>query len=69
MIEIKLGQSEIDKGADNLNKIESLIIDHNSKEKQNKLRLPDLKLIITGTEYGYKRDDGVIVIPLACLKD
>lgn len=69
LIEIKLGQSEIDKGAQNLNKIESLIKEANLKEKQNKLRLPDLKIVITGTQYGYKREDGVYVIPIGCLKD
>ena len=69
LIEIKLGQSEVENGAKNLNKIEKLIIDKNKSEKQNKLRLPDLKIIITGTEYGYKRDDGIYVIPLGCLKD
>ena len=35
----------------------------------NLLRLPDLKIVITGTQYGYKREDGVYVIPLGCLKD
>lgn len=33
------------------------------------MRLPDLKIIITATGYGYKRDDGVLVIPIGCLKD
>lgn len=69
LIEIKLGQNEIEEGAEHLNEIERLIKAHNKEEKQNKLRLPDLKLIITGTEYGYKRDDGVFVIPIGCLKD
>ena len=31
------------------------------------LRLPDLKLVATGTEYGYGRDDGVIVVSIGCL--
>ena len=69
LIEIRLGQSEIDKGAKNLNKIEGLIKEKNKTETQNKLRLPDLKIVITGTEYGYKRDDGVYVVPIGCLKD
>ena len=69
LIEIKLGQSEIDEGAKHLTEIESLIKQHNETEKQNKLRLPDLKIVITGTEYGYQREDGVYVIPLGCLKD
>ena len=49
--------------------IEELIKAHNEKEKQVPLRLPDLKIIITATEYGYRRDDGVLVIPIGCLKD
>ena len=26
-------------------------------------------LVITATEYGYKREDGVYVIPIGCLKN
>ncbi len=33
------------------------------------MRLPNLKIIITGTQFGYKREDGVLVIPIGCLKD
>ncbi len=69
LIEIKLGQSEVDKGAEHLCEIEKLIKEHNENEKQVPLRLPDLKIVITGTEYGYKRDDGVYVVPIGCLKD
>lgn len=68
IIEIKLGSNEIEYGAEHLNEIERLIIHHNEKEKQVPLRIPDLKIVLTGTEYGYKRDDGVFVIPLACLR-
>ena len=69
LIEFKLGSKEIDAGAKHLCEIERLISEYNKKEKQVPLRLPDLKLIITATEYGYKRDDGVYVIPIGCLKD
>ena len=69
LIEIKLGQNEVDEGAKHLLEIENLIQEHNKKEKQVPLRLPDLKIVITGTEYGYKREDGVYVIPVGCLKD
>ncbi len=68
LIEIKIGSNEVADGAKHLLEIESLIKKYNETEKQVPLRLPDLKLVITGTEYGYKRDDGVIVLPLACLK-
>lgn len=69
LIEFKLGSNEIDKAAKNLNKIESLIEEHNEKTDGTTMRLPDLKLIITATEYGYKREDGVLVIPIGCLRD
>ena len=68
LIEFKLGSKEIDMGAKHLCEIEQQISVYNEKEKQVPLRLPDLKLIITATEYAYKRDDGVYVIPIACLK-
>lgn len=69
LIEFKLGSAEIDMGAKHLCEIERLIKEYNKKEKQCPLRLPDLKLVITGTKYGYRRDDDVFVIPIGCIKN
>lgn len=69
ILEFKLGTKEIDEGAKHLCEIERLINEYNQKEKQCPLRLPDLKIVITGSQFGYKRDDGVFVIPIGCLKD
>lgn len=69
LIEFKLGSSQIDEGANHLNEIESLIKQHNEKEAQCPIRLPNLKIIISGVKYGYRREDGVFVIPIGCLKD
>ena len=69
LIEFKLGQTEVEVGAHHLCKIEKLIDEYNKNEKQCPLRKPDLKLVITGTKYGYRRDDGVFVVPIGCLKD
>ncbi|MBR2762541.1 MAG: ATP-binding protein [Solobacterium sp.] len=69
LIGIKLGQHEVDEGAKHLLEIERLITEHNKKERQVPIRLPDLKIVITGTQYGYQREDSVYVIPLGCLKD
>lgn len=69
IIEFKLGTKEIDEGAKHLCEIERLIIEYNKKETQCPLRLPDLKIVITGSQYGYKREDGVLIIPIGCLKD
>lgn len=69
LIEFKLGSSEIDEGAKHLNEIEKLVEEYNKTEKQCLLRAPDLKIVITGTQYGYKRPDGVYVVPIGCLRD
>lgn len=69
LLEFKLGSKEIDDGAKHLCEIEKLVKEYNEKEQQCKLRLPDLKIVVTGTQYGYRRPDGVFVIPIGCLKD
>lgn len=69
LLEFKLGTREIDEGAKHLCEIERLIKEYNKKEKQCPLKEPDLKIVITGSQYGYKREDGVFVIPIACLKN
>ncbi|MGI6711099.1 MAG: ATP-binding protein [Bacilli bacterium] len=61
-VEIKLGSSDIDKAALNLLKLkEKIDID--------KMREPSFLMVVTGTKYAYKRDDGVLVVPIGCLKD
>ena len=69
LIEIKLGSNEIEEGAAHLNEIERLVAEYNVNEKQAPLRLPDLKIVLTGTPFGYKREDDVYVIPIGCLKN
>lgn len=69
LIEFKLGSKDIDDGAKHLNEIERLVSEYNKKERQIKLPLPNLKIVITGTQYAYKRDDGVCVVPIGCLKN
>ena len=69
LIEIKLGSNEIEEAAAHLNEIERLVAEYNVNENQAPLRLPDLKIVLTGTPFGYKREDGVYVIPIGCLKN
>lgn len=69
LIEFKLGSREIDEGAMHLLRLRELIKEHNEKEKQCPLREPDLLLVITGGNMAYTREDGVKVIPIACLRD
>ena len=69
LIECKLGNREIEQGAQHLLEIKRLIQENNVTERQVPLREPDLLIIITGGKMAYTREDGVKVIPLACLKD
>ncbi len=69
LIEFKLGGDQIEEGAKHLLEIERLIKEHNKVDNQIQMRLPDIKMVITGTQYGYRRDDGVLVIPIGCLRD
>ena len=68
LIECKLGSKEIEEGAEHLLELKRLIIEHNKTEKQNPIREPDVLMILTGGKYGYRRKDGVYILPLACLK-
>lgn len=69
LIEVKLGQSKVQEGAEHLNRIETLIRENNDSDSGVKMRLPDLKIVVTGMDYGYVRDDGVAVVPVGCLRN
>ena len=60
--EVKLGSASIDKAAENLKKLRNKV----DTEQEHP---PSFLAVITGTEYAYRRDDGVFVIPLGCLKN
>jgi len=61
--EVKLHDSDrIEEGAANLLKLSNLI-------DEQKMRKPEFLMVITATEYAYRREDGVWIVPLACLKD
>ena len=69
LIEFKLGNREIEDGAQHLLEIKRLIKEKNKDEKQCPIREPDIMMVITGGEMAYKRDDGVLIVPIGCLKD
>lgn len=69
LIEFMLGSAEIEEGAKHLLKIKELVKEYNQKEKQVPLREPDLLMIITGGNIAYTREDGVKIVPIACLKN
>lgn len=69
LIEFKLGSKGIEEGAKHLVELRDLIRKHNEEMPQQRLREPDLLTVITGGEMAYKRNDGVCIIPIGCLRD
>lgn len=67
IIEFKLGSSLIDQGRRNLNELERKIMKANEEDPCNRIGLPSFKMVITGTEFGYRCPDGVYVVPIGCL--
>ncbi len=61
-VEIKLGQEEIEKAAANLLQMAARVDGSKSKK-------PSFLMIITGTQYAYRRPDGVFIVPIGALKD
>lgn len=64
LIEIKLGgDSLINEGAENLKKLAGKI-------DTTKMKTPSFLMVLTGVgQYAYKREDGVLVVPIGCLRN
>lgn len=61
-IEVKLGTKEIEEASEHL-------LELKAKVDTKKMKEPSFLMILTGTEFAYRRDDGVLVVPIGCLKD
>jgi uncharacterized protein len=61
-IEVKLGKKQIDEAAENLLALKSRI-------NEDKMGEASFLMVITGGQYAYRRKDGVLVVPVACLRD
>jgi predicted AAA+ superfamily ATPase len=61
-IEVKMGAKEIETAAENLKKL---------REKINidKMKEPSFLMVLTAGEFGYRRKDGVYIVPIGCLKE
>lgn len=64
LIEIKLGgDTLINEGAENLKKLAEKI-------DTTKMKNPSFLMVLTGVgQYAYKREDGVLVVPIGCLRN
>jgi len=61
-VEVKLGLKQIDVAAANL-------LNLRDKVDAAKMNQPSFLMILTGGQVAYKRPDGVLVVPIGCLKD
>jgi len=61
-IEVKLGENRADEGAKNLLRLRDNIDEEYMKQ-------PSFLMVLTGGQLAYKRPDGVLVVPIGCLKD
>ncbi|MDD4012386.1 MAG: DUF4143 domain-containing protein [Sphaerochaetaceae bacterium] len=61
-IEMKLGSKEIEEAAKHL-------LELRNRVNTEKMREPSFLMILTGTELAYRREDGVLVVPIGCLKN
>ena len=60
-IEVKLGEGQAEDAATHLLRL-------SKKVDTGKVGAPSFLLVLTGSEFAYRRKDGVVVCPLACLK-
>lgn len=61
-IEVKMGSKQIDEAAGNLIALRERI-------DTSRVGEPAFLMVLTGGEYAYRRKDGVLNIPIGCLKD
>ena len=61
-IEVKLGEHQADEAAANL-------IQLKNKVDTSRIGEPSFLMVLTGGKFAYQRKDGVMVVPLTCLKD
>ncbi|MEG2457342.1 MAG: DUF4143 domain-containing protein [Bacilli bacterium] len=67
LIQTKLGSSGINQGIEKLRKIRDLIKKKNKEKKI--MKEPDFLMVITGGETALTTTDGILVVPIGCLKD
>ena len=60
-IEVKLGNAQIEQAAENLLKLKE-------KVDTDKMHEPSFLMVITGGPFACRRKDGVLIVPIGCLK-
>ena len=61
-VEVKMGQRQVDEAADHLLKL-------SRKIDTDVMKAPEFLMVLTGNGYALRRPDGVLVVPITCLRD
>jgi len=61
-VEVKMGAREIEDAAKNLKALRDKI-------DLDKMREPSFLMVLTATDFAYRREDGVQIVPIGCLRD
>lgn len=61
-IEVKLGNKQIELAAENLLTLKNKIDIHKMGE-------PSFLMVLTGGQFAYRREDGVLIVPIGCLRE
>ena len=61
-VEVKLGNKQIEEAALHLQELAQ-------KVDEEKMGKPSFLMVLTGGELAYQRKDGILVVPIGCLKD
>ena len=64
LVETKLGGTRIKEAEEHLLTLKKLIL-----ENQPKIGEPEFLMIITGTDMAYTTENGIMIVPIGCLKD
>jgi predicted AAA+ superfamily ATPase len=59
-VEVKMSLHDLEKAAENLKKLRA-------KVDTEKMREPSFLMVLTATEFAYRREDGIYVVPIGCL--
>ena len=61
-VEVKLGNKQTEEAATHLRELAK-------KVDEERMGSPSFLMVLTGGEYAFQRKDGVLVVPIGCLKD
>jgi predicted AAA+ superfamily ATPase len=61
-VEVKMGSKEIDDAAEHLLHLREVI-------NTDKMNEPSFLMVLTASQYAYRRKDGVYIVPIGCLKN